>query len=58
MGRTKTNSEVKIRNHELHSLCQQVDNLADEDQQALILVMDGLVKKAQMSKLMGQAVHG
>lgn len=58
VGRTKTSSEVKIRNHELHSLCQQVDNLADEDQQALIRVMDGLVKKAQMSKLMGQAVHG
>ena len=58
VGRTESSAAPKIRNHDLHQLCQQVDNLPDEDQQALIRVMDGLVKKAQMSKVIGAAAHG
>jgi len=42
----------------LHSLCQQADHLPDEDQQALIQVMDGLIKKAQLSKVLGKTAKG
>lgn len=44
-------SDPKIHNHELYHLYQQVDNLSDEDQRALILVIDSFVKKSQMTKI-------
>ncbi|WP_299945281.1 helix-turn-helix transcriptional regulator [uncultured Microbulbifer sp.] len=49
----KEPSEPKIHNPELYSLYQQVDHLSDEEQRALILVIDSLVKKSQMSKVIG-----
>lgn len=58
VGRKEPSAEVEIRNYELHRLCQEVDNLSDEDQKALILIMDGLMKKAQMVKVMGRAAKG
>lgn len=58
VGRKEPSSDVKIRNHELQQLCQQADNLPDADQQALIQVLDGLVKKAQLNKMMGKAAKG
>jgi hypothetical protein len=33
---------------------QEVDTLPDEDQHALMTVMDGLVKKSQLAKMMQQ----
>lgn len=53
-GRKTPNVELKIRNHKLQTLCQQADGLPDEDQQALILVIDSFVKKSQMSRIMGE----
>lgn len=53
VGRTNPSDKIKIRNHTLQTLCQQADDLPDEEQRALILVMDGLIKKAQMSKVIG-----
>jgi len=58
VGRSKPSVNINIRNHELHQLCQQADNLPDDDQQALIQVLDGLMKKAQLSKVMGKAAKG
>lgn len=58
VGRSKLASDIKIRNHELNQLCQQADDLSDADQQALIQVLDGLVKKAQFSKMMSNAAKG
>ncbi len=52
VGRKDASSHVAIRNHELHHLVQQVDALPDEDQQALITVMDGLVKKTQFAQVL------
>ena len=46
--------DIKIHNHELSDLYHQVDNLPDEDQRALILVIDSFVKKAQMVKVVGK----
>jgi len=58
VGRKPPSEEVKLKNFELHTLCQQADNLPDADQQALILVIDSFVKKSQMAKVMGKAAKG
>lgn len=50
-GRKEPSSELKIHNYELYNLYQQVDNLSDEDQKALVLVIDSFVKKSQMTKV-------
>lgn len=36
----------------MHALYEQMDSLSDEDQQALIVLMDSLVKRSQMTRLM------
>lgn len=54
VGRTAARLERTIRNHELHRLVQKADDLPDGDQQALIAVLDGLVRKTEMAKVMGQ----
>ena len=54
-GRKEPSPELKLRNYELRQLCQQCDDLPDEDQQALIVMMDSLVKKANLTKVMGKA---
>lgn len=41
-----------IHNPRLHALYQQMDALSDEDQQALYVLMDSLVKRSQMAKLL------
>ncbi len=50
-GRKELTSDIVLRNPELHELVQQVDQLPDGDQQALIAVMDGLVKRTQIAKM-------
>jgi transcriptional regulator with XRE-family HTH domain len=42
----------RIHNPRLHALYEQMDSLSDEDQQALIVLMDSLVKRSQMARLM------
>jgi len=51
-GRTEIKSEPKIHNYDLLNLYQQVDELSDEDQQALVLVIDSFVRKSQVDKIM------
>ena len=51
-GRTEDISEPKIHNNELMNLYHQVDQLPDNEQQALILVIDSFVRKAQVGKAM------
>jgi transcriptional regulator with XRE-family HTH domain len=53
-GRTETTSEPKIHNYELLNLYHQVDDLPDEEQQALVLVIDSFIKKTQMSKVVNK----
>jgi transcriptional regulator with XRE-family HTH domain len=53
-GRSASITEPKIHNVELLNLYQQVDSLPDSDQQALVSVIDGLVKKSQMARVMGK----
>ena len=43
---------LRIRNPELHSLYKEIDRLSDEDQQALIVLLDSLVKRSQFQRMM------
>lgn len=52
-GRTEHSEKQQLRNPELHQLYQQVDELPDEDQQALILVIDRLVTSSRVSRAVG-----
>ena len=56
-GRVTPSHDIKIHNYELHRLYQECDHLPDEDQQALIVMMDSLVKKANMTKVMGKTAN-
>jgi len=38
----------------LHRLYKKVDQLSDEDQQALVIVLDSLVKRSKVSKVMAE----
>jgi len=49
-----TPGEARIKNPELHRLYKKVDLLPDEDQKALLVVLDSLVKRSGMSKLMAE----
>lgn len=53
-GRKETNTEAKIHNPELHRLYQKVDQLSDEDQKALLILLDSLVKRSRVSQVMGE----
>jgi transcriptional regulator with XRE-family HTH domain len=50
-GRKEPSTDVAIQNSELHSLCGKLDILSDQDQQALIVMIDSLVKKAEMDRI-------
>lgn len=52
LGREELSAEHRIHNQELHRLYQQVDQLSDEDQQALIILLDSLVKRARVKRVM------
>jgi len=53
-GRSVSITEPKIHNSELLNLYQQIDSLPDASQQALVLVIDGMVKQAQMERVVGK----
>jgi hypothetical protein len=52
VGRAEPAHEPLVRNPQLHELIRQADALPDEDQQALVQVMDGLIKKSQFSRVL------
>ena len=54
VGRKPMSSEARIRNHSLNSLWQKADTLPDQEQQALILVIDSFVKKSLVEKAVGK----
>jgi transcriptional regulator with XRE-family HTH domain len=51
-GRKDVSSETIIKNPELNRLYRKVDQLPDEDQKALVVVLDSLVKRSRVSKVM------
>ncbi|MCT2385937.1 helix-turn-helix domain-containing protein [Erwinia pyrifoliae] len=50
VGRTDISKDAKIRNRDLHELWQQADTLPDEEQKALILVIDSFVTRTNVEK--------
>jgi transcriptional regulator with XRE-family HTH domain len=46
--------DARIHNPELHRLYQKVDHLSDEDQKALVIVLDSLVKRSKVSRVMAE----
>jgi hypothetical protein len=54
-GRTEAHDQTVIHNHKLHELYKRVDLLSDEDQKALIVLLDSLIARANMQKLMGES---
>lgn len=53
-GRKESNGEANIHNPELHRLYKKVDQLSDEDQRALVIVLDSLVKRSRVSRVMAE----
>ena len=53
-GRSASITDPKIHNSELLNLYQQVDSLPDASHQVLVLVIDGMVKQAQMEKVVSK----
>jgi transcriptional regulator with XRE-family HTH domain len=51
-GRTTTMQEPTVHNQKLYSLLQEVDALPDAEQQALIILMDSLVKRAKIDRVL------
>lgn len=51
-GRTTAVQEPAVHNQKLYALLQEVDTLPDADQQALIILMDSLVKRAKMDRVL------
>jgi transcriptional regulator with XRE-family HTH domain len=53
-GRKEAAEGAPIHNPELHRLYKKVDQLSDEDQKALTIVLDSLVKRSQVGKVMAE----
>jgi hypothetical protein len=52
-GRVEATKPASLHNPELHQLCQQVDELPDGDQQALMEVIRRLVTSSRVSRAVG-----
>lgn len=50
-GRTGVQDDGRINNPELHQLVREVDQLPDDAQQALVLIIDSMVKRAKLDRL-------
>jgi transcriptional regulator with XRE-family HTH domain len=51
-GLQEPRPEPRVRNPKLHALYQEMDQLSDEDQQALIVLMDSLIKRSRMARVL------
>jgi transcriptional regulator with XRE-family HTH domain len=47
-----SSSDVRIHDPRLHELYKEVDRLSPDDQQALAILLDSLVKRSQMARLL------
>jgi len=53
-GRSDAPPQFVIRNPELNRLYKKVDLLSDEDQSALVVVLDSLVKRSRVDQVMAE----
>lgn len=54
-GRTKEKDNIVINNQKLYELYKKVNTLSDEDQQALIILLDSLVSRSELNNVIGQS---
>ncbi len=55
VGRRESSEDApRIRNPKLHKLYSQMDQLSDEDQRAAAILLDSLVKRSQVGKLLAR----
>jgi len=54
-GRIETNDDIVINNQKLYELYKKVNHLSDEDQQALIILLDSLVSRSQFNQVIDQS---
>ena len=52
VGRTEAISQVEIQNPKLQALYREIHRLSDEDQQALVILLDSLIKRSQMGRVL------
>ncbi|RMF00384.1 MAG: XRE family transcriptional regulator [Alphaproteobacteria bacterium] len=53
VGRTEPEEpQLRLHNPKLHKLYREIDRLSDEDQQALVILLDSLVKRSQMGQVL------
>ena len=51
-GRSNPSDTTVIRNPKLHELYKKIDVLTDEEQQALIVLIDSVIARSKMNKIM------
>lgn len=54
-GRSEKDDSPAIHNAKLHELYKKVNELPDEEQQALIILLDSLVARATLGRLVGES---
>jgi transcriptional regulator with XRE-family HTH domain len=53
--RTDSHDDIVINNQKLYELYKKVNLLSDEDQQALVILLDSLVSRSQLNHVIGQS---
>ncbi len=51
-GKTPPSNDVRVHDPRLHELYKEIDRLSPDDQHALAILLDSLVKRSQMAKLL------
>jgi hypothetical protein len=54
VGRTAVTSKPVIRNPKLMEIYQELDSLSDEEQQAVITLIDSLIKRAKFNEILNK----
>jgi transcriptional regulator with XRE-family HTH domain len=52
VGREKSTHQPVIHNLKLHAMLNEIDALPDEDQKALVILMDSLIKRSKIDRLL------
>jgi len=54
-GRSEEKDKIVINNQKLYELYKKVNILSDEDQQALIILLDSLVSRSKLNSVIGES---
>ena len=52
VGREKNTQAPVIHNLKLHAMLNEIDALPDDDQKALVILMDSLIKRSKIDRLL------